>query len=55
MAGPQKPNWGNRIILLIFIGLAIVTIAATVNSTMDEWDAGIFRSDQVAREEQEAS
>lgn len=44
----EKPNWGNRIILLVFGLLAIVTIGATVFATTLEWDAGNFRSDQAA-------
>lgn len=39
MTEPEKPNWGTRIILLIFGVLAVVTIGATIMSTMGEWDA----------------
>lgn len=34
----EKPNWGNRIILLIFGVVAVITIAGTIWSTMIEWD-----------------
>lgn len=40
MAQSEKPNWGNRIILLIFGVLAVVTIAGTIYSTTLEWEAG---------------
>ncbi|SDG53647.1 hypothetical protein [Pelagibacterium luteolum] len=40
MADTEKPNWGNRIILLIFGVLAVVTIAGTIYSTTLEWEAG---------------
>lgn len=39
MTKPSKPNWGNRIILIIFGLLAIVTIGATIYATMGEWNA----------------
>lgn len=48
MADTEKPNWGNRIILLIFGVLAVVTIGATIYATTSEWDAGNYRSDQEA-------
>ena len=38
MPEDEKPNWGNRVILSIFIVLAIVTIAGTVIATMGEWE-----------------
>lgn len=50
MTEPVKPNWGNRIVLLIFGVVAIVTIGATIFATLNEWDAGNFRSDQEAAE-----
>ncbi|RDE08234.1 hypothetical protein [Pelagibacterium lacus] len=40
MTEPEKANWGNRIILLIFGALAIVTIVGTIWSTTAEWGAG---------------
>lgn len=39
MTEPSKPNWGNRIILMIFGVLAILTIGATIFATMGEWNA----------------
>lgn len=45
MTEPEKPNWGNRIILMVFGLLAVVTIGATIYATTLEWDAGNFRSD----------
>lgn len=39
MTEPEKPNWGNRIIVLIFGALAIVTIGGTIISTMGQWQA----------------
>ncbi len=39
MAETEKPNWGNRVILLIFIALGLITIAGTIISTMEEWNA----------------
>lgn len=50
MTEPEKPNWGNRIILIIFGVLALVTIGGTIIATTTEWDAGNFRSDQEAAE-----
>lgn len=50
MAQPDKPNWGNRIILIILGVLAIVTIGASIVATTTEWDAGNYRSDQEAAE-----
>lgn len=50
MTEPAQPNWGNRIILMIFGVLAVVTIGATILGTLTEWDAGNFRSDQEAAE-----
>lgn len=46
MAEPEKPDWGNRIVLIIFGVLALVTIGGTIIATMTEWDAGNFRSNQ---------
>ncbi|HCO53641.1 MAG TPA: hypothetical protein DIT93_01315 [Pelagibacterium sp.] len=40
MAETEKPNWGNRIILLIFGALAAVTIGATIVATINEWGEG---------------
>ncbi len=40
MTEPGKPNWGNRIILIIFGVLALVTIGGAVFATMSEWNAG---------------
>lgn len=40
MAETEKPNWGNRIILLIFGGLAVITIGATIIATINEWGEG---------------
>ncbi|AEQ52405.1 hypothetical protein [Pelagibacterium halotolerans] len=40
MAETEKPNWGNRIILLIFGALAVITIGATIVATMNEWGEG---------------
>ena len=50
MAEPEKPDWGNRIVLIIFGVLALVTIGGTIIATMTEWDAGNFRSAQDAAE-----
>lgn len=50
MTEPEKPNWGNRIVLLVFGLTAVLTIGATVFATTSEWAAGNFRSDQVAAE-----
>ncbi|WP_116654793.1 hypothetical protein [Pelagibacterium sediminicola] len=50
MTEPEKPDWGNRIILLIFGVLALITIGGTIIATTTEWDAGNFRSDQEAAE-----
>lgn len=46
MTEPEKPNWGNRIILIIFGVLAIVTIGGTIISTTSEWNAGDAASGQ---------
>ncbi len=40
MAETEKPNWGNRIILLIFGALAAITIGATIVATINEWGEG---------------
>ena len=40
MAETEKPNWGNRIILLIFGALAVITIGATIIATINEWGEG---------------
>lgn len=37
MPETEKPNWGNRIILIIMIGVAIITIGATIFATTTEW------------------
>lgn len=50
MTDEQKPNWGNRIILMIFGTLAVITIGGAIWATTTEWDAGNFRSDQEAAE-----
>ena len=50
MTEPKKADWGNRIILLIFGALAVITIGAAIFATTTEWDAGNFRSDQEAAE-----
>lgn len=39
MSENDKPNWGNRIILLVFIALALITIAGTILSTTSLWNA----------------
>lgn len=46
MAEPDKPDWGNRIVLIIFGVLALVTIGGTIIATTTEWNAGNFRSNQ---------
>lgn len=39
MTQSRKPNWSNRVIIVVFAVLAIVTIGAAIYATTSEWAA----------------